>query len=168
MLVIIRSIRELQFTALMDIYEQSNLEAGQQQWPQEHEARQLALAEQDFFDYLKQSFFPTPGAIYCLWKQEHQYVSALRLEPWQDGLLLTGLETAPAHRRKGYALALIRSIQQHLAQQEAVRLYCHINNRNTASIGVHEKCGFRKCSDIAVFIDGSANRNSATYKYEPI
>lgn len=166
MLIVIRCMRDLQFGELMKVYRQGNLENGRENWPYETSVRQLALAEQDFYDYLRQCFYTHPGAVYCVWQESGHYVSALRLEPWKDGLLLTGLETAPEQRRKGYAYHLIRSVQAHLAQQGAVRLYSHINKHNMASIAVHEKCGFKKVLDHAVYIDGSVDRKSSTYLYE--
>lgn len=165
-LKVIRSMKELPFGHLMAVYAESNAEAGRQRWPEETPERGIDLAEQDFYEYLRQSFFRIPGAVYCLWLVEGACVSALRLEPWKDGLLLTGLETAPDRRNRGYACALIRGVQAHLGQQGSVKLYSHIHKRNTASIHTHEKCGFRKISDMAVYIDGSANSQGATYLYE--
>ena len=166
MLVVISSMRELRFGELMSVYEQSNQELGHRQWSHETRDRQLALAEQNFYDYLRQCFFRISGAVYCIWLEGGHYVSALRLEPWKDGLLLTGLETAPAQRKKGYALDLLWSVQVYLVQRGTVRLYSHISNRNAASIAVHEKCGFRKLSDYAAYIDGSADVKAGTYIYE--
>jgi RimJ/RimL family protein N-acetyltransferase len=163
MLVVISNLRELRFGELMEVYKCSNQENGKQNWPDETLERQLALAEQDFYDYLRQCFFKITGAVYCVWRVSGHYVSALRLEPWKDGLLLTGLETAPEQRGKGYAYDLIRAVQTHLAQQGTVTLYSHINNHNTASIAVHEKCGFRKLLDHATYLDGTVDCHSGTY-----
>jgi len=166
MLTVFRSIRDLRFGELMKVYEQSNLELGRRKFPHESEGRQLALAEQDCYGYLLQCFFTLPETAVCVWQVEGRYACALRLEPWKDGVLLTGLETAPEERGKGYACALIRAVQCYLAQQGKVKLYSHISNRNTASIHVHEKCGFRLYRDHAVFLDGSVDRKFATYIHE--
>lgn len=166
MLVLVRMARELRFGELMGLYEESNLEKGRLLWPHETEARQLALAEQDFFDYLRQVFFTLPGAMYCIWQKNGRYVSALRLEPWKDGLLLTGLETAPQSRNRGCACDLIRSVQAFLSQQGPVKLYSHIRNCNKPSIRVHEKCGFQKVFSYAAYTDGSVDVKSGTYRYE--
>ena len=166
MLIVVRSMRDLLFGQIMAVYEQGNLEQGRRKWPDEPEGRQLALAEQDFFDYLRQCFFTLPGAVICTWQVEGRHVSALRLEHWKDGVLLTGLETAPDQRGKGYACALIRAVQDYLSQQGKGRVYSHISKGNAASIHVHEKCGFRKIYDHAVLLDGSVNRKYTTYIYE--
>lgn len=159
-------MKELPFGELMAVYAESNTEAGRQRWPHETTDRSIALAEQDFYEYLRHGFFRMPGAVYCLWMENEVCVSALRLEPWKDGMLLTGLETAPERRNRGYACALIRGVQVYLGRQGGVRLYSHIRKRNTPSIHTHEKCGFRKISDMAVYIDGSVDSQGSTYLYE--
>lgn len=166
MLTVFRSMRELRFGCLMDVYAQTNHELGGACWPEEPKCRAVALAEQDFYDYLSGCFFRTAGAVCCVWQEEGSYISALRLETWRDGMLLTALETAPEHRGRGFACALVRSVQTYLREQGPVRLYSHISKRNTASIAVHEKCGFRKIHDYAAYLDGSVDNCSATYIYE--
>lgn len=166
MLAVFRSMRDLRFGELMKVYEQSNLEQGRLKFPQESEGRQLALAEQECYGYLRQCFFTLPEAAVCVWQVEGRYVCALRLEPWKDGMLLTGLETAPEERGKGYACALICAAQEYLSRQGKGKLYSHISKGNAASIHVHEKCGFRKIRDHAVFLDGSVGRKSSTFLYE--
>ena len=89
------------------------------------------------------------------------YFSALRLEPYEDGLLLEALETAPAHRRKGYAEKLIRAVQAEFLQ----KIYSHVSKKNTASLAVHQKCGFRQVLDYAKYIDGSVVRSAVTLCY---
>lgn len=160
MLTVIKSMKELSFSALMAVYEESNLHSGRNQHPFESQWRQIALAEQDFYDYLRQCFFATPGAMYCVWVVDGAYVSACRLEPYQDGFLLTALETAPGQRGKGYATALIQAIEHRMKE---TAIYSHISSDNRASMKVHERCGFRKISDHAAYLDGSVSRSAATF-----
>lgn len=150
MLKVVRSMKELPFGQLMQVCGETY----------------DVVAEQDFYEYLRQCFFHTPSAVYCLWMEQEQCVSALRLEPWRNGWLLTGLETAPDRRGWGHASALIRAVQAFLGEQGPVRLYSHIDKRNAASIRTHEKCGFCKISNHAVYIDGSVDTRGATYLYE--
>lgn len=117
-------------------------------------------------EYLRFEFFHIPGAKICLWYVEGVCVSALRLEPWRDGLLLTGLETAPLWRNQGYAGALLLAVQSHLAQQGSYRLYAHIHKRNLPSVRVHERCGFRMISDTAALLDGTVTAQMGTYLLE--
>ncbi|MGM9588748.1 MAG: GNAT family N-acetyltransferase [Faecousia sp.] len=165
MLIWATSLRQLRFGELMEVYAESNLEkAGD--WPDLPRGFALQLAEQDFRQYLDEVFFRTPGAVCALWEVEGKYVSALRLEPYKDGLLLEALETDPSQRKKGYAVSLIRAVQQHLTDQGAVKLYSHVNKRNEASLKTHEKCGFRVISDHAVYINGSVDYRCRTFLYE--
>lgn len=166
MLTVIGSMRELRFGRLMDVYAQTNRETARERWPSEPESYATSLAEQDFYNYLSTCFFPTSGAVYCVWQEGGRYVSALRLEPWRDGLLLEALESAPDRRNHGYACTLIRAVQAYLRERGTVSIYSHISKHNTASIAVHEKCGFRKLYDYAVYADGSVDSRSGTYIYK--
>lgn len=153
MLIIVQSMRELAFGRLMEVY-------------QEPSGLVSLRAEQEFYHYLNDCFFRTPGAVYCIWQEGQRYVSALRLEPYNDGRLLTALQTAPDCRGNGYAGSLVRAV---LAWQKAYgggKIYSHIENRNAPSIAVHVECGFRKISDHAVYLDGSVDCRSGTYIYE--
>ena len=160
MLYLARSLSRLHFSSLMAVYAESNRENGREFWPEEPEMRQIQLAEEDFYRYLSQVFFRSPGAVYAVWEENGRYVSALRLEPYRDGLLLEALETAPEQRRKGFAAALIRAVQCFL--EGKTKLYSHVDKRNLSSLKVHEKCGFRRVADFAVCVDGSVNQKMYT------
>lgn len=166
MLKIAKSLNALSFGALMEIYIDANKENGAELWPEEPEMRQIQLAEGNFCRYLSDCFFPTPGAVYAIWEVNGNYVSALRLESYRDGLLLEALETAPEERRKGYAAALIQAVQAWLKEQGSVKIYSHVSKRNTASLRTHEKCGFQRIAEQAVYIDGSVNQRACTMCYE--
>lgn len=163
MLILINKLYDLRFSELMEVYEEGNLENGQELWPDEPEGQQILLAEQEFHQYLRECFFATEGALYAIWAVDGRYVSALRLEPYQDGLLLEALETAPNQRRKGYAKELIRAVRNTFP---GTRIYSHIHKRNIPSIRTHEACGFRRILHYAVYADGSVLRSSDTYLSE--
>lgn len=168
MLLIARKMNEFSFSKLMEVYLDANREHGMILAPEENEDRQLQLSEEDFYSYLHDSFFTHPGAMYCIWEEGKNYVSALRLEPYQDGLLLEALETMPVQRKKGYAVLLIQAVFTMLEQQGSVRIYSHIDKTNAASRKTHLRCGFRVHQDFAAFIDGSVNRRADTWIYEKI
>lgn len=148
MLVIVRSMKELRFESLAQIYGYDRWEEGR------------------LYDYLRGAFFQREGAVYCIWQEGDSYLSAMRLEPYEDGLVLAGLATAPAHRRRGHGEALIRQTLRWLAGQGRVKVYSHIHHKNRASIAVHERCGFRRVSDHAVFLDGSVSAQAGTYRFD--
>ena len=110
MLILAHSLRELRFGALMEVYLQGNQEKAERDYPQEPADVGLRLAEEDFYRYLRECFFRTPGAVYAVWEEGGSYVSALRLEPYRDGVLVTALETVPQQRRKGYAFRLLGEV----------------------------------------------------------
>ena len=161
MLYLVTKLREVNFSALMGVYEEGNRENGALVHPGLPQGQQILRAEQSFHQYLKEVFFPTAGAVYAIWVENDIYVSALRLEPYEDGLLLEALETAPAHRRKGCAEKLIRAVQAEFPQ----KIYSHVSKKNTASLAVHQKCGFRQVLDYAKYIDGSVVRSAVTLCY---
>ena len=162
MLKICTKLNQLSFSGLMDVYEEGNLENARDLWPDLPEGQQLAMAEQEFYSYLWQVFFPVEGAVYALWEVSGKYVSALRLEPYEDGLLLEALETAPGERRKGYARDLILAVQE---EYPGRKIYSHVGKRNVPSLAVHKGCGFCKILDHAVYIDGSVNDRCCTLLY---
>lgn len=160
MLKIVRKLNELDFAQLMAVYEEGNLENGAELWPDLPQGQQLLRAEQDFYQYLRECFFTTEGAYYALWEVDGIYVSALRLEPYQDGLLLAALETAPAYRRKGYASELIHGV---LEQERDRKIYSHVSKRNIPSLRAHARCGFHRILEHAVYADGSVMTKSCTF-----
>ncbi len=166
MLCIARSLRELSFRMLMDVYVEANRENGARLAPEEPEDRQLQIGEDDFYSYLHDVFFKRDGVCCAMWKVDETYVSALRLEPYRDGLLLEALETAPDCRRSGFAKSLIQAVQQWLAQHGSVRLYSHVGKHNEASMCVHLQCGFRIIGDSAAYIDGSVSNRACTLLFE--
>lgn len=163
MLLVARRLKEISFSGLMNVYRESNEENAADFWPDETPGRRMALAEQDFYDYLSRTFFAVPGAFYALWEEDGQYVSALRMEPYQDGFLLEALETEPDRRRKGYARRLILEVLNTL---DHCKVYSHVNKRNQASLRTHETCGFQKILDHAIYADGSVLTSSVTMKIE--
>lgn len=159
MLCIASSLKDLNFSALMDVYIEGNQENAAEAWPELPEGPAILQAEQTFYQYLHDDFFTVDGAFYALWQEDGAYISALRLEPYRDGLLLEALETAPAHRRRGYAAKLILAVLAHIGRG---KIYSHVSKRNLASLRVHEKCGFSRILEYAVYIDGSVNQNACT------
>lgn len=163
MLIIANSLRELRFSALMEVYAEGNRENGEDLYPHLPPREQILQAEQDFYAYLRTGFFTQSGDVYCIWEEDGRYCSALRLQRYQDGLLLEALETAPADRRQGYARKLMEAV---LAQFGTEKIYSHISRRNLASQRVHESCGFCKILPYSVYADGSVLHTADTYRYE--
>ena len=112
----------------------------------------------EFLTYLDDDFFRQKGAFYAIWIEGTVYKSAVRLEPYSDGLLLHSLETAPEARRMGYAHNLLTALISCLQTEGFSLIYSHIDKRNRASVALHKKCGFEIISDSATFIDGTVTQ----------
>lgn len=153
MLICARTFQELDFGALMQVYLEGNRENGEDFYPEESPERQMELALRGFKNYLRDDFFSNKGSCYWIWSENGAYRSALRLEPYQDGLLLEALETHPEHRRKGFAKKLISAVLEQLPA--GTRVYSHISKRNTPSLASHLSCGFHKLLDYSVDADGT-------------
>lgn len=165
MLILARSLKELRFGELMEIYAGSNRETAARRYG-DSDGFALQEVEDDFRQYLWEVFFRTPGAVYALWEEDGRYVSALRLEPYRDGLILSALETSPEERGRGYATQLIQNVQSVIRNLRTNVLYSHVNKRNRISLNIHIRCGFCVISNYATYLDGSVDDRSYTLLYE--
>lgn len=156
MLKIIKTMGELNTEQLIGVYAESIRENAERFSMDQYQG------ENAFLDYLSEDFFRQKGAFYALWTEDGVYRSALRLEPYRDGLLLQALETAPNARRRGYAHALTTDVLQYLRDEGCNAVYSHVEKRNAPSLRVHFKCGFREISDHATYLDGTVTQNSCT------
>ena len=125
------------------------------------QSKQDSRAEEQMLSYLREDFFSIRGAVCALWIADGRYVSALRLEPYKDGYLITAVETAPQERRKGYAKSLLQAVINHFGGP----VYSHIEKSNKPSINLHLTCGFAVCSDSAVLLDGTVTSRYCTVVY---
>ena len=107
MLKIATSLGQLNIEQFLGVYRESSLNR---------------IAENRLLDYLREDFFPIQGAVCALWVAEGRYVAALRLEPYRDGYLISGLETPPEERRKGYGESLVQAV----VGQYNAPIYSHI------------------------------------------
>lgn len=162
MLKVIRSMAELPFGRFMQVYAESNRERGSR-WQNESPERQVEMAEQEVYAYLRQCFFTRPGSRYFIWEEQGSALCALRCESYADGVLLTALETAPDYRGRGYATQLLSTVLSYL---EVGKVYVHIHKDNQASLAVHLKCGFKKLKSGARMLDGSYSGEHDTYLME--
>ena len=160
MLQIIEKMRDLNFRQLMEVYEEGNMENGDEMFPDAPESQRILLAEQAFYQYLNECFFTTLRAVYALWVEDGRYISALRLEPYQDGLLIEALETMPSFRNRGYAKALLTEVKKYAGHN---KLYSHVSKKNRASLKTHEACGFYRILEHAIYADGSVFSTSCTF-----
>ena len=160
MLISADAFEKLDFSQLMEVYVEGNVENGQEFWPEETPECQLELAVEKFRSYLVDGFYGTKHGIYWIWEESSRYISALRLEQHQDGLLMEALETRPDCRRMGYAKKLIQAALNNLP--EGTRVFSHVHKKNNPSLATHRSCGFSKALDYSVCSDGSVYDREVT------
>lgn len=143
MLIMAENLHQISFLQLAQIYYDPQAGYG---------------GDSDFYTYLKDCFFGEYKGIYAIWEEKGRYVSALRLEPYKDGFLISGLETALEYRRRGCARHLLEGV----LSQVSGKVYSHVMKNNIASLSLHQQCGFEKLSDSARYLDGSADSRAWT------
>lgn len=121
------------------------------------------MAEEEFRSFWRDVFFREAGSICAVLEENGKYVSALRLQNYRDGLLLSGLETEPANRNRGMAGKLMVEIRKYLEDAGCTKVYSHIKKDNLPSRKVHISCGFELLREGAVLLDGSASWSYDTY-----
>lgn len=164
MLLVANRLSDISFGKLMEVYEEGNLEKAKSIYGNLDINAAIIQVEQDFYGYLRDVFFKTPGAYYLIWEEHGKYISALRLEPFEDGLLLEALETRPDSRGKGNGKRLVCLA----SDRSTVPVYSHVNKNNTASLRTHEVCGFKRVYEWARLIDGTFAPYCCTFLYSKV
>ena len=157
-------INDLSYGKIMTVYEESNLNKARVQYSDLDNNVAIHMVEQEFYTYLKDVFFQTEGAYCAVFEKNNQYCCIVRIEPYLDGVILAGLETAPEFRRMGFASRLYLELLTTLTKP----VYVHVEKKNYASILLHEKFGFSIIADFAVFLDGSRSEDAYTLCWSPI
>lgn len=162
MLRIIQSPRDISFSDLMYVYAQSIQEAATQFDGYNASGMAILEAEQDLYSYIK-DFLNEKDTFLAVWCPAGRCEAILRCEPYRDGFLITGLETACESRGKGYAKHLLKETVIYCKSRLVRKLYSHVGKDNEASKAVHRFCGFVKISDHASYIDGTVDTLCHTY-----
>ena len=163
MLKIISSAARLDMEQLLSVYRESVDINAMNLGHRFSDNERYLMAEVEFRSFWWDDFFKEDGAICALWIENARYVSALRLQRFNDGLLLTGLETATAFRNSGYAKKLLCAVIDYLKTSYEGNVYSHISVKNAPSIHLHQSCGFSRMRKAAVLLDGSVSWEYDTY-----
>lgn len=151
MLVLIDSLRQPEMTELLSVY--ARLQMDKKDFDASDFA-QIRQAEAEAYDFYL-DFFGQRDSFCAVWSAGGSYRSILHIQRYMDAALLTGLETLPEDRGKGYATQLVMQTVSGLQQRGFTKLYSHVAMDNAASLRVHAKCGFYKHSDCARLLDGT-------------
>lgn len=130
------------YRLVREVYREACIENASDKHPESSDLTAAIKEEEDYFvDFLKAFFAKVENTYYVL-EVDGQWVSALRLTEIDDFYYMEALETAPEHRRKGYASVLIREVISLLGQNGPVKIRSNVNKRNVASLATHRACGF--------------------------
>jgi len=161
MLQIITSPGQENMHQLLSVYAESNAAHGASLLPNGSCWEQLRLGEEMFRESVF-AFLRINGAALALWSDSGRCNSALRLEPYLDGLLLSCLETAPEDRGKGAAAALLDAV----LENSRCKIYSHVHKDNTISLKLHLNAGFSVFSDYSSLLDGTVTHSYYTLIHE--
>ena len=159
--VIHKDVSKLKYALIMELYEDDNRMTADQEYAGLPANEALLLAEQDAYGYLAEVFFAVPSAFMVILESDGKYVSGLRLEPYMDGWLLTGLMTHASFRRRGCASALLHYALGQLPA--ATKVYSHVEQSNTCSLRFHKKYGFQLHQTWARMLNGGILHNYWTF-----
>lgn len=168
MLYRIEKFSQIDAGKLMDLYQEGNLENIDYFYPGTDDREgALKQIERNFLEFVEKDFLAKPGNTYWILEEEGVWVSALRLSKVEDGFYyMEALETHPRYRRKGYAVKLLESVIDALKEEGSFKICDCVRKWNTASLAVHEKCGFEIVSDRGMdYIHGEEDENDYGLQY---
>lgn len=147
-----------------EIYSEASYEIAKEKHPEVEKIEDLEEAikaeELYFMEFLKKFMSKTQSKYYVL-GVNGQWVSALRLTEVEGFYYMEALETAPEHRKKGYASQLISEVIALLKTRGEVIMRSNVRKTNEASLVTHKKCGFVIERDIALnCLTGKMNEHS--------
>lgn len=144
MILTIKNYSELDGRRLIELYSEGNIENADELYPyMEDRAQAVRKVEDDFLDFLKNSFFAAEGSEYFILDENGEWVSALRTSRIRDGLYyMEALETRPDMRQRGYAKKLLLEALGELKKRGAFEFYSSVHKKNEPSIRTHLAAGF--------------------------
>ena len=167
MLRVITSMKPLNHQKLLSVYSESIAQAAENKSGDLPIGIRMNEAEQNLLDYVR-DFLTYKDAFICLWELDDTYVAVIRVEPYKDGYLISGLETVPVQRRKGFGRKLLTAVIDQFCGCDDFKLYSHVKRDHIASFKLHLSCGFSVISDCAVLLDGSVFTDYSTLRYHNI
>lgn len=165
MVYFVHMLRDLRLSELSSVYSESLMLSASNGYPYLDSHEGYLNAQQDFYQYLREVFFCTDGAYYAIYEHDGAYVSALRVEPYRDGVLIAAVETAPEQRKRGFARKLIEEVLTYVRSRDISRIYAHVLKNNVPSLALHKTCGFSRIAENAAYIDGAVSDRACTFCY---
>ena len=125
------------------VYAEASYEIAKSKYPEMQDLSKAIQEEEKYFvEKFLGKFMSKEENTYYVWEVNREWVSALRLTKLDGFYFMEALETAPEHRRKGYACELIKMTIKKLEKEGTVTIRSNVRKTNRASLTTHKKCGF--------------------------
>ena len=135
--------KEEMYRMVHSVYPEASYEIAKEKHPEMNDLSKAIQEEESYFvEKFLGKFMSKNKNTYYVWEVDGEWVSALRLTKLDDYYFMEALETAPEHRKRGYASDLINAVIQKLEDKENVVIRSNVRKTNTASLATHQKCGF--------------------------
>ena len=131
------------YRMVREVYLEGCIENAREKYPEREDLTEAIREEEDYFVGFLKRFMGNEKNRYYVWEADGKWVSALRLTKLDGFYYLEALETAPEHRRNGYAETLINEVISSLKKRGQAVIRSNVNKSNAASLATHKKCGFR-------------------------
>lgn len=167
MLVEKRNFTDSEMEALLDIYDESNIENVPYFYPDLDDMDEgKRRVRESFAGYIRDDFLKCPGNSYFILGDDGKWVCALRLYALEKCYYIEALETAPECRRRGCAARLMELVKEHLRRFGPFVIRDCVSKRNQPSLATHKSCGFVIDSDPGKdYLDGSTNERDYGMAY---
>lgn len=135
--------KEDMYHLVHDVYIEASYEIAKEKHPELEDLSEAIKEEEAFYvEKFLQKFMSKNENTYYVWEANGEWVSALRLSKLDGFYFMEALETAPEHRKRGYAAELIKAVIQKLEAEGQVIIKSNVRKTNAASLATHKKCGF--------------------------
>lgn len=135
--------KENMYRMIHSVYPEASYEIAKDKHPKMQDLSEAIREEEQYFvEKFLGKFMSKNENTYYVWEVDGEWVSALRLTKLDGYYFMEALETAPEHRKKGYASELIKAVIQKFEEVGPTVIRSNVRKTNAASLATHQKCGF--------------------------
>ena len=135
--------KEDMYRMVHSVYSEASYEIAKEKYPEMQDLSEAIQEEEYYFvEKFLGKFMNKDENTYYVWEANGEWVSALRITKLDGFYFMEALETAPEHRKKGYASELIKALIQKFKETGHFVIRSNVRKINSASLATHKKCGF--------------------------
>lgn len=144
MLLVFKTMtKDEMYRLVQSVYKEASYELAKEKHPDMEDLTEAIREEENYYvEKFLSKFLLKEEHAYCVLEENGEWVSALRLAKCDGYHFMEAMETAPAHRHKGYASKLMTEVLKYLAENHTGILRSNVRKTNVASLATHRKCGF--------------------------